>query len=190
MSSPPRTHHHMRGMAGSPPYARRLSAAPGSVPRGFLASPKPKRRPVEDLSVRELRDLHERNARILASPYVAHHNHHDLAHAAPHRELLSGDRFAQCSTNHCIHAGCSAPSTSTYVERVAAEQAAVESRLLDLVGVESIRRTLETTQIGEGKKDDNMAMDLSEPPLARAIGAKQRALARYVRIPLQLCKQA
>jgi hypothetical protein len=55
--------------------------------------------------------------------------------------------------------------------------------LIDIVGVEALRRTLEATHIG--MHDDTIDHDMNgsgpDPPLSRAIGAKQRALARYVR---------
>jgi hypothetical protein len=37
---------------------------------GFRVPPKPKRPPIEKLTIRELRDLHDRNAKILATPFV------------------------------------------------------------------------------------------------------------------------
>lgn len=118
--------------ARSPTRTRRAS----NIPPGFLAPPKPKKRPVEELSVRELRDLYDKNAKILASP---------------------------------------APSTSSFVERVLVEQRAVESRLVDLVGVEAIRRGLEDATIGERSSHG------PSPP--QLISAKQRALAKYAPKP-------
>lgn len=41
-----------------------------SVPAGFRPPPKPKQRPLEELTIRELQDLHARNANILATPCV------------------------------------------------------------------------------------------------------------------------
>jgi hypothetical protein len=37
---------------------------------GFRVPPKPKRPPIEKLTIRELRDLYDRNAKILATPSV------------------------------------------------------------------------------------------------------------------------
>jgi len=68
-------------------------------------------------------------------------------------------------------------STSTYAQRVLAEQAAIESRLIELEGVESIRTKLRNTQI---KGEDDMSVDIPpEPPSSRIIEAKRKALAQY-----------
>lgn len=69
-------------------------------------------------------------------------------------------------------------STSTYVNRVQAEQAAVESRLIELDGMETINTGLRRTMLrGEG----DMAVDPPpEPTTSRAIEAKKKALAQFV----------
>ncbi|RXW24589.1 hypothetical protein EST38_g1229 [Candolleomyces aberdarensis] len=67
-------------------------------------------------------------------------------------------------------------STSSYVERVRAEQAAVESRLLDVEGMDSISVGLKRTKI---KGDNDMDVDEPEPATSRTIEAKKRALAQY-----------
>ncbi|TFK55809.1 hypothetical protein OE88DRAFT_1652298 [Heliocybe sulcata] len=58
-------------MPPSPTSSRPLSpsraARHSGVPPGFIAPPRPKPRPIQDLSVRELRELQERNAKILSS---------------------------------------------------------------------------------------------------------------------------
>lgn len=70
-------------------------------------------------------------------------------------------------------------STSTYVNRVQAEQAAVESRLIELDGMETINTGLRRTVIrGEG---DMIVDPPPEPPTSRAIEAKRKALAQFVR---------
>lgn len=43
-----------------------------TAPPGFLVPPKPRNTPIERMTVRELRDAHARNARILCEPYVPH----------------------------------------------------------------------------------------------------------------------
>ena len=69
-------------------------------------------------------------------------------------------------------------STSTYVDRVLGEQAAIESRLVELVGVEVISSGLKDATI---KSEEHMKVDVPpEPPVSRAIAAKQRALSRFV----------
>ncbi|KAI0068939.1 hypothetical protein BV25DRAFT_1817863 [Artomyces pyxidatus] len=118
----------------SPTRARKA----GSIP-GFRVPPKPKPVPIEKLTIRELRDLYDRNARILAQP---------------------------------------APSTSTYVPRLQAEQARIQSQLVELEGMEDIQHSLKHTKI---KGEDDMAID-SSPELitSRAIEAKRKALSRAV----------
>jgi hypothetical protein len=49
----------------SPIRSRRIAPIPG-----FRVPPKPKPPPIEELTIRELRDLHDRNAKILATPSV------------------------------------------------------------------------------------------------------------------------
>lgn len=72
----------------------------------------------------------------------------------------------------------SGASTSTYVHRVSAEQAAIEARLVELVGVETINTGLKNTAI---IGDNDMAVDRPpEPPTSRTLEAKRKALSRYV----------
>ncbi|KAH7924029.1 hypothetical protein BV22DRAFT_1035617 [Leucogyrophana mollusca] len=68
-------------------------------------------------------------------------------------------------------------STSALVQRLSAEQAAIESRLMELEGVEEIRKKLKKTNINA---DEIMTVD--EEPVPRVIDAKQRALSRYAPI--------
>jgi hypothetical protein len=49
----------------SPIRSRKIASIPG-----FRAPPKPKPPPIEELTTRELRDLYDRNAKILATPSV------------------------------------------------------------------------------------------------------------------------
>lgn len=70
-------------------------------------------------------------------------------------------------------------STSTYAQRVLAEQVAIESRLVELDGMETINTGLRRTTIrGEG----DMSVDgPSEPPTSRTLEAKRKALSQFVR---------
>ncbi|KAH9938546.1 uncharacterized protein B0H18DRAFT_18869 [Fomitopsis serialis] len=70
-------------------------------------------------------------------------------------------------------------STSAYARRVAAEQAQIESRLVELVGIDEIQNQLEGTRLSD--PDAQMNVDVASPPLPqyKAISAKQRALAKF-----------
>jgi len=70
-------------------------------------------------------------------------------------------------------------STSTYAQRVLDEQASVESRLIELDGMETINSGLRRTVIrGEG----DMFVDIPpEPPTSRTLEAKRKALSQFVR---------
>lgn len=59
---------------------------------------------------------------------------------------------------------------------MAAEQAQIESRLVELVGMENLQTKMQQTSI-----QDEDPMKVDSVPQYRAIGAKQRALAKYVR---------
>ncbi|KAI0033770.1 hypothetical protein K488DRAFT_47039 [Vararia minispora EC-137] len=130
----PRAGNALRMAAASP--ARRKSSSTG-IP-GFRVAPRPKQRPIEELTLRELRDIYDRNTRILAQP---------------------------------------APSTSSYVPRIRAEQARIESRLLDLEGIDALGRDLKRAHL-RGEEDMDISVDLTpdDPPLARAIEAKRQAV--------------
>src|SRR5882672_5475480 len=73
-------------------------------------------------------------------------------------------------------------NTSSFAQRVTAEQAAIESRLIELQGVETINTGLRKTHlIG----DDDMAIDFPpDPPTNRILEAKRKALAQFVSISL------
>ncbi|KAH8988598.1 hypothetical protein EDB92DRAFT_1871468 [Lactarius akahatsu] len=115
----------------SPIRSRRMAPIPG-----FRVPPKPKPPPIGELTIRELRDLYERNAKILATP---------------------------------------APSTSTYVPRIMAEQARIEAQLLELEGMQDIQVGLELARISE---DEPMRVDVA-PEQPRPIEAKLRALDKF-----------
>ena len=69
------------------------------------------------------------------------------------------------------------------MKRVQAEQAEIESRLLEVDGMEKINSALKKTKIkGEG---DMEVDETPEPVTSRTIEAKKRALAQYVSISLQ-----
>ncbi|THH13274.1 hypothetical protein EW146_g6926 [Bondarzewia mesenterica] len=117
----------------SPIRPRRNAPIPG-----FRVPPRPKPRPIEEMTVRELRDLYEKNNRVLSRP---------------------------------------APSTSTYVPRIQAEQSRIEAQLVELEGVDGIQRALRQTTI---KTEEEMNVDVpSEPREPRIIEAKQRALNKF-----------
>ncbi|TFY82596.1 hypothetical protein EWM64_g1408 [Hericium alpestre] len=130
--------------AASPSNARQRPTSPirtrKNVPiPGFFRSPlKPKPRPIEQLSVRELHDLYDRNARVLSQP---------------------------------------APSTSTYVPRLQAEQARIEAQLLEKEGIDSIQRSLKQAKIvGE----DDMNVDVPPtPPLGDTVETKRRIINKF-----------
>jgi hypothetical protein len=54
------------GSPSSPVRSRKTGPIPG-----FRVPPKPKAPPIEELTIRELRDLYDRNAKILATPSVS-----------------------------------------------------------------------------------------------------------------------
>lgn len=105
---------------------------------GFRPPPKPKPKSIPQMTVRELHDQHDQNAKLLNS---------------------------------------SSACTSALGQRLSAEQAAIESRLLELEGIEEIRNGLKKTNINA---DEIMIVD--QPRMPRVIDAKHRALSRYAPI--------
>jgi len=68
-------------------------------------------------------------------------------------------------------------NTSSFAQRVTAEQAAVESRLIELQGMETINTGLRKTYL---RGDDDMVIDLPpDPPTSRTLEAKRKALAQF-----------
>ena len=64
-----------------------------------------------------------------------------------------------------------APSTSTYVPRLQADQAKIQSRLIDLEGIHEIEATLKHTAL---RGEDDMSVDPSiEHPTSRAVEVKR-----------------
>lgn len=72
-----------------------------------------------------------------------------------------------------------AASTSALVQRLSAEQAAIEARLLEVEGMENIQARLHKTKISG---EDDMNIDEPEHPISRAIDVKRRVLSKYVRL--------
>ncbi|CCM04834.1 uncharacterized protein FIBRA_07027 [Fibroporia radiculosa] len=71
----------------------------------------------------------------------------------------------------------STASTSSYAQRIAAEQAAIESRLLELVEVDAIQRRLGDAQIHDA--DEPMSVDPPQQPEYHPIDTKRRVLAKF-----------
>lgn len=66
------------------------------------------------------------------------------------------------------------------MQRVTAEQAVVESRLIELHGMETINTGLKRTNLkGEGDMQIDQPL---EPPTSRTLEAKRKALSQFVRI--------
>ncbi|KAF4619968.1 hypothetical protein D9613_005359 [Agrocybe pediades] len=119
--------------SSSPPRRKN----PVQIP-GFRPSPRPNQRPIAEMTVRELQDRHNFNAKLLSSPQA---------------------------------------STSTYAQRVLAEQAAVESRLVELSGMEAINTGLRRTAI---RNEEDMPVEVPpEPHISRTIEAKRKALSQF-----------
>ncbi|KAG6817213.1 hypothetical protein H0H87_011571 [Tephrocybe sp. NHM501043] len=127
----------MNGRNVPPSPSSPISPRKNSIPSGFRATPKPKKK-IDDMSLRELHDLHTRNAKILSEPGA---------------------------------------STSTYVYRISAEQANIESRLVELEGVESMNFAFKSVNV-KGEGDMNVDSP-PEPPNSRTIEAKRKALSRF-----------
>ncbi|KAG1755825.1 hypothetical protein EDB19DRAFT_1902008 [Suillus lakei] len=86
--------------------------------------------------------------------------------------------ITQMTTLKLIVRGFLPPAcTSALGQRLSAEQASIESRLLELEGVEEIRNGLKKTNINA---DEIMIVD--QPRVPRVIDAKHRALSRYAPI--------
>ena len=140
-----------------------------SIP-GFISPPKPKKRPIHNLSIPELYEKHAANKRLLSNPYAPHP-------LVPARSFTkAGVRFAY-----------SAPSTSTFVQHLSAEQAAIEARLTELVGVKEIQEMLRRTSINDsdgmrvdGETSAQVMDDRNTAPTNRTLEAKRRILSKYV----------
>ncbi|GBE79753.1 predicted protein [Sparassis crispa] len=75
-------------------------------------------------------------------------------------------------------------SSSTYAQRMNAEQAAIEARLVELVGVQAIQDRLQRTKIEDDPEPMTIDASAQRPtPTYRPITAKQRALAGYLPQP-------
>lgn len=140
-----------------------------ALPTGFRPSPKPKRTPIAEMSVRELQDLHNTNARLLSSPYVP---------ARLFRGASISSRFVRHSRES------TSADAQSWMVRVTAEQAAVEGRLVELVGMDAINTGLKNTAI-KGEEDMNVDPP-PEPYTSPTLEAKRKALSRFVCISLFL----
>lgn len=95
--------------------------------------------------------------------------------------------FTNYPSIYCLLAN-RAPSTSTYVQRLSAEQTAIEARLVEL-GVDSIKHLMQETTINDPEEEEQNAMKTGDRPSSpsvprsRAIDTKRRILARYVSGP-------
>lgn len=65
------------------------------------------------------------------------------------------------------------------MQRVSAEQVAIEARLREVEGMENIQVRLHRTKISG---EDEMNIDEPEHPISRAIDVKRRVLSKYVRL--------
>jgi hypothetical protein len=115
------------------------------------------------MTIRELHDLQDRNARKLADPYVTY-----------------------TVTRHDPHATASrGASSSAFVQRLTTEQIVIRRRLAELGGVDDLQEAFRTAGI---RDEDDMQMDIELPtyPIAasRMTQAKQKALASFVCVPI------
>lgn len=140
-----------------------------SIP-GFISPPKPKKRPIHNLSIPELYEKHAANKRLLSNPYAPHP-------LVPARAL----------TDAGVHSAYSAPSTSTFVQHLSAEQTAIEARLTELVGVKEIQEMFRRTSISgndgmrvDGETSAQILDDRNSAPTNRILEAKRRILSKYV----------
>lgn len=114
-------------------------------------STKPHARPLEQLSRRELLDLWNQNKKILDEPY---------------REILS---YLSVYFTYNLRR---TPSTSTYHQRILAEQSAIET----VLGMATLEDGLYRTHISQ---DESMDIPISSSPPSRTVDAKRRAIGRY-----------
>jgi hypothetical protein len=135
-----------------------------AFPPGFRPAPKPKRTPISEMSLRELQDLHSTNKRLLATPYVA-------ATVSRHPPVSRRSNYSRESTS---------ADAESWIVRVTAEQAAVEARLVETLGIDSINTGLKNTAI---KGEDDMNVDPPpEPHTSPTLMAKRKALSKFVRL--------
>jgi hypothetical protein len=120
------------------------------------------------MSVRELQDRHRFNIKLLSSPYA-------LSFLSTIALSMTRSLTLFLSDLHGRQA-----STSTYAQRVLAEQAEIEARLIEVDGMESINTGMKQTSI---RDEDDMVVDTPPPPpVSRTLEAKRKALARFVSI--------
>ena len=135
-----------------------------------MPSSRPKHKPVAEMTIQELQERHAYNARRMKEPYVY------PSYGCLISPQTTVDKLRRADQS--VTFGYRMPSTSTYVQRISTEQAAIEDRLAEL-GVDNIQKLLRKTNLDQ--PDDRMHVDQPQTPEPRPIGAKQRALAKFVR---------
>lgn len=141
----------MSSTSSSPVWPDLPQQSRRNVPPGFLVSTKPHARSIQQLSRRELLDLWNQNKKILDEPYG---------------QLL-------CSLIFIMYLFlCRTPSTSTYHQRILAEQNAIET----VLGMATLEDGLYRTHISQ---DESIDIPMSSSPPSRTVDAKRRAIGRY-----------
>lgn len=91
--------------------------------------------------------------------------------------------FAQLIQCLMLIDGYSQTNSTRYIERLTAEQAAIQTQLVEVHGMEIINTGMRNAKINDDDdehEDVDMASDAMESPMSKAIGAKQRAIAKFV----------
>lgn len=127
---------------------------------GMLRAPRPKQIPIEELSLDDLRNRFQDNKNLLSKTYAD-----NIFATIVRRETDQFPMFRLLS---------SAASSSTFVERITAEQSKIQARIAEIESLEAIQKGMNKTTIDE----DGMVVDLPEP--SPAMLAKQKALAAWV----------
>lgn len=198
MSSPPNSPHspmrrsEHRSGSTSPTHRRpRSNSHRSAVPPGFL-SHKPKQTPISEMSVWELQNKFSRNAKILASRWVSLCSICRGILLLTITPLLLSFTYSLLQRVYIyIYIICiihpSNATSSSYVQRITAEQAAIQEQLVEVHGMEVINTGLKNTRItGDDDSESMIGIDdvemKPEPahPMKNAIDAKKRAIARFV----------
>ncbi|KAJ3979665.1 hypothetical protein F5890DRAFT_1589296 [Lentinula detonsa] len=114
------------------------------LPPGFLAH-KPKPTPIGEMALWELESRYSRNARVLGAAAAAAAAGVRSSNNAPSFSPSSSSPFSPS-----FSFSSSSPSTSSYIQRLTAEQAAIEEQLVEVHGMEVISARLRNTRIGDG----------------------------------------
>ncbi|KAJ3790462.1 hypothetical protein GGU10DRAFT_383175 [Lentinula aff. detonsa] len=107
------------------------------LPPGFLAH-KPKQTPIGEMALWELESRYNRNARVLGAAGVG---------TRTSNPILSS---SSSSSSPSFPSSSSSSSPSSYIQRLTAEQAAIEEQLVEVHGMEVISARLRNTRIGDG----------------------------------------